>query len=225
MTITADLPLDLAPTVRAACDLVCRESASAARKARADQPRDVRIPAGPVVRASYFDGLHPSSFRRPPRSPTSSGSSLRMVMPRERSSPISAEPWRIGVALALAIVVGVPLGLLMGMNRWVRASSAFPSISIGVSAARLPAADDYLAWDRRDVQDLRCSRSPRLHRSAFLPRPACVQYRSSASMPPVRSARTVCRFHHDLLPSALPEILTGLRIAIGAGCRRWWRRN
>ena len=91
-------------------------------------------------------------------------------------------------------------------------------ILLAAAAARLSAADDHLARHRRSLEDhvadaWRCS-----PRSRFRRRRACVRSFRSASTPPCRSAPIAgSSCARSCFPSALPEILTGTRIALGVG--------
>jgi taurine transport system permease protein len=66
---------------------------------------------------------------------------------------ISASLFRIITAAAIATVVGIPVGLLMGLNRWVKGVLDTPDrVLLATAAACLPAADDHLARHRRDLE-------------------------------------------------------------------------
>jgi taurine transport system permease protein len=124
---------------------------------------------------------------------------------------------RIGVALAFGIGLGVPIGLIMGLNRWAKGILGVPiDIYWGLPPlAYLPLLIIWLGIGE-------ASKILLLSLSAFAP----ICYAAQAgvrSVPQERinaarslGATTVQVFTSIVLPSALPEILTGLRIAIGA---------
>lgn len=130
---------------------------------------------------------------------------------------ILASLGRISVALAFGIVLGVPIGLIMGLNRWAKGVLSVPiDIYWGLPPlAYLPLLIIWLGIGES-------SKILLLSLSAFAP----ICYAAQAgvrSVPQERinaaqslGANSFQLFTTIVLPSALPEILTGLRIAIGA---------
>ncbi len=130
---------------------------------------------------------------------------------------ILASLGRISVSLAFGIVLGVPIGLIMGLNRWAKGVLSVPiDIYWGLPPlAYLPLLITWLGIGES-------SKILLLSLSAFAP----ICYAAQAgvrSVPQERinaaqslGANTFQLFTTIVLPSALPEILTGLRIAIGA---------
>jgi taurine transport system permease protein len=128
---------------------------------------------------------------------------------------ILASLGRISVSLAFGI--GVPIGLIMGLNRWAKGVLSVPiDIYWGLPPlAYLPLLIIWLGIGES-------SKILLLSLSAFAP----ICYAAQAgvrSVPQERinaaqslGANTFQLFTTIVLPSALPEILTGLRIAIGA---------
>lgn len=124
---------------------------------------------------------------------------------------------RIGLALTIGIVLGVPVGLLMGLNRVARGVLSVPiDIYWGLPPlAYLPLLIIWLGIGES-------SKILLLSLSAFAP--ICFAAQAGVrSVPQERinaalslGADTRQMFFTIILPSALPEILTGLRIAIGA---------
>jgi taurine transport system permease protein len=124
---------------------------------------------------------------------------------------------RVGVSLAFGIGFGIPLGLLMGINRWAKGILSVPiDIYWGLPPlAYLPLLIIWLGIGE-------ASKILLLSLSAFAP--ICFAAQAGVrSVPQERinaarslGASTVQIFTSIILPSALPEILTGLRIAIGA---------
>jgi taurine transport system permease protein len=130
---------------------------------------------------------------------------------------ILASLGRISVSLAFGIALGVPIGLIMGLNRWAKGVLSVPiDIYWGLPPlAYLPLLIIWLGIGES-------SKILLLSLSAFAP----ICYAAQAgvrSVPQERinaaqslGANTFQLFTTIVLPSALPEILTGLRIAIGA---------
>lgn len=125
---------------------------------------------------------------------------------------------RIGTALAAGILLGVPIGLLMGLNRWARGIFSVPiDLYWGLPPlAYLPLLIIWLGIGET-------SKIVLLALSTFAP--ICFAAQAGVrSVPAERlnaalslGASRLQLFTTIVLPSALPEILTGLRIAIGAG--------
>lgn len=130
---------------------------------------------------------------------------------------ILASLGRVGVSLAFGIGFGIPLGLLMGINRWAKGILSVPiDIYWGLPPlAYLPLLIIWLGIGE-------ASKILLLSLSAFAP--ICFAAQAGVrSVPQERinaarslGANTMQIFTSIVLPSALPEILTGVRIAIGA---------
>lgn len=125
---------------------------------------------------------------------------------------------RIAAALGVGIVLGVPLGLLMGLNRWAKGIFSVPiDLYWGLPPlAYLPLLIIWLGIGET-------SKIVLLSLSTFAP--ICFAAQAGVrSVPAERinaalslGASRLQLFKSIILPSALPEIMTGLRIAIGAG--------
>lgn len=124
---------------------------------------------------------------------------------------------RISLALAFGISIGVPAGLIMGLNRWAKGVLSVPiDIYWGLPPlAYLPLLIIWLGIGE-------ASKILLLSLSAFAP--ICYAAQAGVRSVPqerINAARSLGAsasqiFVTIVLPSALPEILTGLRIAIGA---------
>ncbi|MDG4902914.1 MULTISPECIES: ABC transporter permease subunit [unclassified Mesorhizobium] len=125
---------------------------------------------------------------------------------------------RIAAALGVGIIVGIPLGLLMGLNRWVKGIFSVPiDLYWGLPPlAYLPLLIIWLGIGET-------SKIVLLSLSTFAP--ICFAAQAGVRSVPVErinaalslGANRLQLFTSIILPSALPEILTGLKIAIGAG--------
>ncbi|WP_292125352.1 ABC transporter permease subunit [Mesorhizobium sp.] len=125
---------------------------------------------------------------------------------------------RIAAALGIGIFVGIPLGLLMGLNRWVKGIFSVPiDLYWGLPPlAYLPLLIIWLGIGET-------SKIVLLSLSTFAP--ICFAAQAGVRSVPVErinaalslGASRLQLFTSIILPSALPEILTGLKIAIGAG--------
>jgi taurine transport system permease protein len=130
---------------------------------------------------------------------------------------ILASLGRISVSLAFGIGIGVPVGLIMGLNRWAKGILSVPiDIYWGLPPlAYLPLLIIWLGIGE-------ASKILLLSLSAFAP--ICYAAQAGVRSVPqerVNAARSLGAhasqvFMTIVLPSALPEILTGVRIAIGA---------
>lgn len=124
---------------------------------------------------------------------------------------------RICVSLAFGIGLGIPLGLLMGINRWAKGILSVPiDIYWGLPPlAYLPLLIIWLGIGE-------ASKILLLSLAAFAP--ICFAAQAGVRSVPqerINAARSLGAnatqiFVTIILPSALPEILTGIRIAIGA---------
>ena len=131
---------------------------------------------------------------------------------------ILASLGRIAAALALAIGLGVPLGLAMGLNRWAKGIFSVPiDLYWGLPPlAYLPLLIIWLGIGET-------SKIVLLSLSTFAP--ICFAAQAGVRSVPVErinaalslGASRLQLFTSIILPSALPEIMTGLKIAIGAG--------
>ncbi len=130
---------------------------------------------------------------------------------------IFASLGRIGAALAFGVVLGVPVGLAMGLNRWARGVLSVPiDLYWGLPPlAYLPLLIIWLGIGE-------ASKVLLLSLAAFAP--ICFSAQAGVRSVPqerVNAARSLGAsplqvFSTIVLPSALPEVLTGVRIAIGA---------
>lgn len=124
---------------------------------------------------------------------------------------------RISVSLSFGIGLGVPIGLLMGLNRWAKGVLSVPiDIYWGLPPlAYLPLLIIWLGIGE-------ASKILLLSLAAFAP--ICYAAQAGVRSVPqerINAARSLGAnvfqvFTTIVLPSALPEILTGVRIAIGA---------
>jgi taurine transport system permease protein len=218
MTVTADLPLDLAPTVRK------RPAIRLAKPKRESGTVLIGLTTFAALVGFWFAASHfqwASPLFLP--SPTEVAAQFRIVAEDGYAggtliAHLGSSLWRIGMALALAVVVGVPLGLLMGMNRWVRGVFSVPiDLYWGLPPlAYLPLLIIWLGIDETSKVLL-------LTLATFAP--VCFSAQAGVRSVPVERLNAARSLGADrlqlfttiVLPSALPEILTGLRIAIGAG--------
>ena len=218
MTVTTDLPLDSAPTIRK------RPNPRAAKPAGEKGTLAIGFVTLAVLVGFWFAASH-----------FGWASSLFLPSPAEVAAQFQAVAFdgyaegtllthllsslgRIGTALAVAIVVGVPLGLSMGMNRWMRGIFSVPiDLYWGLPPlAYLPLLIIWLGIDETSKVLL-------LTLATFAP--ICFSAQAGVRSVPVErinaarslGAGRIQLFTTIILPSALPEILTGVRIAIGAG--------
>lgn len=125
---------------------------------------------------------------------------------------------RIAAALGAGIFLGIPLGLLMGLNRWVKGIFSVPiDLYWGLPPlAYLPLLIIWLGIGET-------SKIVLLSLSTFAP--ICFAAQAGVRSVPIErinaalslGASRLQLFTSIILPSALPEIMTGLKIAIGAG--------
>ncbi len=219
MTITTDLPLDLAPTIRA------RPSRRTAKPVTAEKGTlliglaTFAILVGLWFAASYFRWTSPLFLPSPAevvmqfRAVATDGYAEGTLL-----GHLGSSLWRIGMALAIALVVGIPLGLSMGLNRWMRGIFSVPiDLYWGLPPlAYLPLMIIWLGIGET-------SKILLLTLSTFAP--VCFSAQAGVRSVPVERINAALSlganqrqiFTSIMLPSALPEILTGFRIAIGAG--------
>jgi taurine transport system permease protein len=134
------------------------------------------------------------------------------------SEHISASLFRIVTAAAIATVIGIPVGLLMGLNRWVKGILDTP-IEFYWPLPPLAYLPLMIIW----LGIGETSKVTLLVLAMFAP--ICLSAQAgvrSLQIERVNAARSLGASPFQLLvsivlPSALPEILTGLRIALGVG--------
>jgi taurine transport system permease protein len=134
------------------------------------------------------------------------------------SEHVSASLFRIVTAAAIATVVGIPVGLLMGLNRWVKGVLDTP-IEFYWPLPPLAYLPLMIIW----LGIGETSKVTLLVLAMFAP--ICLSAQAGVRSLPierVNAARSLGARPWQLLvsivlPSALPEILTGLRIALGVG--------
>lgn len=131
---------------------------------------------------------------------------------------IGASLFRIGLAAALSIVTAIPIGLLMGLNRWAKGILDTP-IEFYWPLPPLSYLPLMIIW----LGIGETSKVALLFLAMFAP--ICLSAQAgvrSVSVERANAARSLGAsrlqlFTHIVLPSALPEILTGVRIAFGIG--------
>ena len=134
------------------------------------------------------------------------------------SEHILASLFRIVVAALIAISVGIPLGLLMGLNRWAKGVLDAP-IEFYWPLPPLSYLPLMIIW----LGIGETSKITLLVLAMFAP--ICLSAQAGVRSLPierVNAARSLGAsrlqlFIDIVLPSALPEILTGIRIALGVG--------
>lgn len=130
---------------------------------------------------------------------------------------IASSLGRILLALAFSIAVGIPLGLAMGLNRWAKGIFSVP-IDLYWGLPPLAYLPLLIIW--LGIGEV--SKVVLLTLSAFAP----IVFSAQAGVRAVPAERLNAAlalganrrqlFLDIILPSALPEILTGIRIAIAA---------
>jgi taurine transport system permease protein len=134
------------------------------------------------------------------------------------SEHILASLFRIVVAAAIAICVGIPVGLMMGLNRWAKGILDTP-IEFYWPLPPLSYLPLMIIW----LGIGETSKITLLVLAMFAP--ICLSAQAGVRSLPlerVNAARSLGAsrlqlFFAVVLPSALPEILTGIRIAFGIG--------
>lgn len=125
---------------------------------------------------------------------------------------------RVSIAFLAAIVTAVPLGLAMGLNRWVKGVFD-PPIELYWPIPPLAYLPLVIIW--LGIGEL--AKITIIALAMFAPLVISAQAGvRSVSVGRVQAALSLGAsrrqlFFHVVLPGALPEILTGVRIAIGAG--------
>lgn len=131
---------------------------------------------------------------------------------------LSASLFRIVLAAVIAISLGIPLGLLMGLNRWAKGILDTP-IEFYWPLPPLSYLPLMIIW----LGIGETSKITLLVLAMFAP--ICLSAQAGVRSLPierVNAARSLgaSRFRlflNIVLPTALPEILTGIRIALGVG--------
>lgn len=219
MTITADLPLDLAPTIRARPPRRTAKPVPAEKGTMLIGLATLAILVGLWFAASYFRWTSPLFLPSPAevvtqfRAVATDGYAEGTLL-----AHLGSSLWRICMALAIATLIGIPVGLLMGLNRWVRGIFSVPiDLYWGLPPlAYLPLMIIWLGIGET-------SKILLLTLSTFAP--VCFSAQAGVRSVPVERINAALSlganrwqiFTSIILPSALPEILTGFRIAIGAG--------
>ncbi|QFY62833.1 ABC transporter permease subunit (plasmid) [Rhizobium grahamii] len=131
---------------------------------------------------------------------------------------VSASLFRIATAAAIAIAAGIPMGLLMGLSRWAKGVFDTP-IEFYWPLPPLAYLPLMIIW----LGIGETSKVTLLVLAMFAP--ICLSAQAGVRSLPierVNAARSLGARPWQLLisivlPSALPEILTGIRIALGVG--------
>ncbi|ACM39871.1 taurine uptake ABC transporter permease protein (plasmid) [Allorhizobium ampelinum S4] len=131
---------------------------------------------------------------------------------------VGASLFRIGVAAILAIAAGIPIGLLMGLNRWAKGILDTP-IEFYWPLPPLSYLPLMIIW----LGIGETSKIMVLFLAMFAP--ICLSAQAGVKSVPierVNAARSLGAnrwqlFSSIVFPSALPEILTGIRIGLGIG--------
>ncbi|MFD1624083.1 ABC transporter permease subunit [Azospirillum griseum] len=131
---------------------------------------------------------------------------------------VSASLFRISTAALLAASFGIPLGLAMGLNRWVKGVFDTP-IEFYWPLPPLAYLPLMIIW--LGIGEL--SKIVLLTLAMFAP--ICLSAQAGVRSLPIERVNAALSlgatrwqlFLDIVLPSALPEILTGLRIGIGVG--------
>lgn len=131
---------------------------------------------------------------------------------------VGASLFRIGVAAILAVVAGIPIGLLMGLNRWAKGILDTP-IEFYWPLPPLSYLPLMIIW----LGIGETSKIMVLFLAMFAP--ICLSAQAGVKSVPierVNAARSLGAsrwqlFSSIVFPSALPEILTGIRIGLGIG--------
>lgn len=131
---------------------------------------------------------------------------------------VAASLGRIGFSFAAAILIGVPLGLLMGVNRWAKGVFDVP-INLYWPLPPLAYLPLLIIWLGIGETSKLVLLTLAMLAPVCLSAQAGVRSVSTERMNAAQSLGASPRqlFTAIILPSALPEILTGLRIAIGSG--------
>jgi taurine transport system permease protein len=125
---------------------------------------------------------------------------------------------RILSAFAIATAIGVPLGLAMGQNRWVRGIFS-PPIQLYWPVPPLAYLPLVIIWFGIGETAKVILLSLAMFAPIVISAQAGVRSVSPGRIQAAQSlgATRAQIFRHVVLPNALPEILTGLRLGIGSG--------
>ena len=131
---------------------------------------------------------------------------------------VSASLLRISVSAALALALGIPVGLAMGLNRWAKGIFD-PPIEFYWPLPPLAYLPLMIIW----LGIGETSKITLLTLAMFAP--ICLSAQAGVRGVPLERVNAALSlganqwqvFGVIMLPSALPEILTGLRIAVGVG--------
>lgn len=131
---------------------------------------------------------------------------------------VSASLLRISVSAAIALVLGIPIGLAMGLNRWAKGIFD-PPIEFYWPLPPLAYLPLMIIW----LGIGETSKIALLTLAMFAP--ICLSAQAGVRGVPIERVNAALSlgasqwqiFRAIMLPSSLPEILTGLRIAVGVG--------
>jgi taurine transport system permease protein len=126
--------------------------------------------------------------------------------------------FRVLTGFAIATAVGVPLGLAMGLNRWVKGIFS-PPIQLYWPVPPLAYLPLVIIWFGIGEPAKIILLSLAMFAPIVISAQAGVRSVSQTRIQAAQSlgASKAQIFRHVVLPSALPEILTGLRLGIGSG--------
>ena len=126
--------------------------------------------------------------------------------------------FRILTAFTIATAIGVPLGLAMGLNRWVKGIFS-PPIQLYWPVPPLAYLPLVIIWFGIGETAKITLLSLAMFAPIVISAQAGVRSVSQARIQAAQSlgATRAQIFRHVVLPNALPEILTGLRLGIGSG--------
>jgi taurine transport system permease protein len=131
---------------------------------------------------------------------------------------IGTSLFRVLSGFAIATTIGVPLGLAMGLNRWVKGIFS-PPIQLYWPVPPLAYLPLVIIWFGIGEPAKIILLSLAMFAPIVISAQAGVRSVSPSRIQAAQSlgASKVQIFRHVVLPSALPEILTGLRLGIGSG--------
>jgi len=126
--------------------------------------------------------------------------------------------FRVISGFAIATAIGVPLGLAMGLNRWVKGIFS-PPIQLYWPVPPLAYLPLVIIWFGIGETAKIILLSLAMFAPIVISAQAGVRSVSQGRIQAAQSlgATRLQIFRHVVLPSALPEILTGLRLGIGSG--------
>ncbi len=130
---------------------------------------------------------------------------------------LAASLTRILLALLAAVLIGIPVGIAMGLSPTVRGHSGSDNraLSSGAAAGLLPLMVIWFGIGET-------SKILLIHLAIFAPVAMSALAGKSAQQVRIRAAQSLGASRAQvlwfvILPGALPEILTGLRIGLGVG--------